>query len=101
MNTSEYIISKQVKVEEVEREFELIGTLEESIPSRVCPNCRDRINAREVPSEAWTKAIVCNHCDSISIVFIHDRMGGIGSDFVKIFGNKKGNEPIKYIVKND
>lgn len=53
-----------------------------------CYGCGDKLNARKIPSTAWTVVQRCIACKSLNVVIVHDRMAGIGHDTLLIFRDK-------------
>lgn len=90
MTIREYLESKEIKPKELKEHFQLVRTFEADIYGmNGCFNCGDKPNAYALRSPAWTNAMRCNKCESISIAYIQDRMGGIHTDTIEVFKEKQ------------
>lgn len=84
-----YIESKEVKLEELEKKFDLIKEWEGEFLTKVCPNCGETTNFFDMKSDSWTIVKRCNVCNTITLAIMPDCMGGNHSYTVKVFGEKK------------
>lgn len=86
---NEYVSEKEIKLSELKdlfnktKEFDVVrGNLSS------CGNCGDGINIRLLPSESWRSTLYCWKCQSITVMFHADRMGGNHLDHYEVYTSK-------------
>ena len=90
MNITEFLESKQVKLEELEENFELTERIDIDMMTheKECICCGDKNNQYKMPSEPWTSVIHCTACSSLLLIMFADRMSGNYKDTILIYREK-------------
>lgn len=89
MNITEFLESKQVKLEDLEENFTLVKTIKIEINhNKECINCGNSNNQRKIPSEPWSSLIYCGYCERLLFSIFADRMSGNTIDTILIYRNK-------------
>lgn len=84
-----FLASLEVTREKLDANLILTGgaTFKKGVP-KGCPHCGDKINFRHLPTGAWTTALYCWKCETISFWHPADRMGGNITEDVEFYRGK-------------
>lgn len=90
MKIMEYVRSKEVTIDEIEKNFTMSRSYEGLVTGGMeeCGECGSCANFYRLRSQAWMSSGYCVSCKSITAGFHADRMSGNFSETIMIFKEK-------------
>jgi len=90
MKITDFLESKEIKLRELEDNFEHESTKDiDGVIGDKCPNCGNSSNLYSYNSEPWTSVKRCISCNRIMIVIYTDKMGSVALDTLMIFKERQ------------
>ena len=90
MTIDEYLETKEITPAELEENFVKVKELKiDTFSHKGCYNCGDTLNNSPLKIGSWMSAQHCRKCQSINLVYVQDRMGGIDYDVIDVFQERK------------
>lgn len=74
MTIDKYLDSKLIKADEVRQNFKLLEIIDVKEDKKGCYKCQSYVNP--LPTEPWCGAYCCNLCNTLTMIYYQDMMGG-------------------------